>query len=94
MLDYVRKLLRRVQHKSRGKCSKNRPGNQGLNTWRNVAWNQGKKAKRKPLTGLCVKGHFTEDRDEWQQELQRHCEEVYTDQEETKEVQEYRFEFF
>ena len=38
-----------------------------------------KKTKRKPLTDLHVKGHFTEDSEEWQQELQRHCEEVYTD---------------
>ena len=29
----------------------------------------------------------TEDREEWRRELQRHCEEVYTDQEETREVQ-------
>ena len=35
--------------------------------------------KSKPLTELYVKGHFTEDREEWQKELQRHCEEVYTD---------------
>ena len=47
-----------------------------------------KKAKRKPLTELYVKGHFTEDRAEWQEELPRHCEEVYTGMEETKEVQE------
>ena len=42
-----------------------------------------KKAKRKPLTKLYVKGHFTEDREEWQKELQRRCDEVYIDQEET-----------
>ena len=47
-----------------------------------------KKANRKPLTELYVKGHFTEDRTEWQKELQRHCEEMYTDMEETKEEQE------
>ena len=46
------------------------------------------KTKRKPLTELYVKGHFTEGREEWQQELQRHCDEVYTDQEETNEIQE------
>ena len=28
-----------------------------------------KKAKRKPLSELYVKGHFTEDREEWQKEL-------------------------
>ena len=38
--------------------------------------------------------NFTEDREEWQKELQRHCEEMYTDQEETKEVQENRIEYF
>ena len=53
-----------------------------------------KKAKRKPLTELYVKGHFTEDRSEWPKELQRHCEEVYTDMEETKEEQENRIEYF
>ena len=37
-----------------------------------------------PLTELCVKVQFTEDREEWQKQLQRHCEEVYTDLEETK----------
>ena len=53
-----------------------------------------KKAKRKPLRELHVKGHFIEDREEWQKELQRHCEEVYTDQEETKDAQESRIEYF
>ena len=53
-----------------------------------------KKARRKPLTELYVKGHVTEDRTEWQKELQRHCEEVYTDMEETKEEQENRIEYF
>ena len=43
---------------------------------------------------LYVKEPFTEDRDEWQTELQRHCEEVYIDQEETKEAQESRIEYF
>ena len=53
-----------------------------------------KKVRRKPLTELYVKGSFTEDREEWQNELQRHCEEVHTDQEETREVQEHRIESF
>ena len=53
-----------------------------------------KKAKRKPLTELYVKGHFTEDRAKWQEELQRHCEEVCTDMEETKEVHEKRIEYY
>ena len=35
-----------------------------------------------------------EDREEWQKELQRHCEEVYTDHDETREVQEKRNEYF
>ena len=52
-----------------------------------------KKTQRKPLTEMYVKGHFTEDREEWQKELQRHCDEVYTGQEETEEVQESRIEY-
>ena len=53
-----------------------------------------KKAKRKPLTELYVKEHFTGVREEWHKELQMHCEEVYIDQEETKEAQEGRNEYF
>ena len=53
-----------------------------------------KKTKRKPLTELYVKGHFTEDRAEWQEELQRQCEKVYNNMEETKEVREKRIEYF
>ena len=53
-----------------------------------------KKAKRKPLTELYVNWHFTEDREEWQKELQRHCKEVYVDQEETQDAQEGRIEYF
>ena len=49
---------------------------------------------RKEEEELYVKEPFTEDRDEWQKELQRHCEEVYIDQEETKEAQESRIEYF
>ena len=70
-----RRVLRRQARKARAehlvKCSL-QPGK--------------KKAKRKPLTELYVKGHFTEDRAERQEELQRRCDEVYTDVEETKEV--------
>ena len=47
-----------------------------------------KKANKMPLTELHVKGQFTEDREEWQKKPQRHCQEVYTDLEETKEAQE------
>ena len=44
-----------------------------------------KAKKEKALTELYVKGNFTEDREEWQKELQRHCDEVYnTDQEENE----------
>ena len=53
-----------------------------------------KEANRKPLTELFVKGQFTEDREEWQKELLGHCEDVYTDLEETKEVHESRIEYF
>ena len=41
-----------------------------------------KKAPKKPLTEFYVDGHFTEEI--CKNKLQRHCEEVYTDQEETK----------
>ena len=44
--------------------------------------------KKTPLTELYVKRNFTEHREEWQKEIQRHCEEVYTDLEETNEVRE------
>ena len=47
-----------------------------------------RKMKSKPFSDLYVNGQFTEDREEWLKELQRHCEEVYTDQDETREVQE------
>ena len=49
-----------------------------------------KRMKGKVLTELCVRGNFTEDRNEWSKGFQRHCEGVYTDPEETKEVQEGR----
>ena len=38
--------------------------------------------------------NFTEDREEWQKELQSHCVEVCTDLEETKEAQEGIIEYF
>ena len=55
-----------------------------------------KKAKRKPLTELYVKENFTEDGEGWQKKkkLERHCEEVSSDLEETKEVQENRNDYF
>ena len=47
-----------------------------------------------PLSELYVNGDFTQDREEWQRELQkRHCEEVYTDREETREVQGKRIQY-
>ena len=42
---------------------------------------------------LFVDGTFTENREEWQKDLQRHCESVYTDPEGTKEVQQERLNF-
>ena len=53
-----------------------------------------RKVRRKPLSELHVSGNFTGDSEEWQRELQRHCEEVDTDQEETREAQEKRIEYF
>ena len=41
------------------------------------------KAPRKPLSEFFIDGQFSENR-EWKKELQRHCEEENTDQEETK----------
>ena len=35
-----------------------------------------------------------EDREVWQKELKRHCESVYTDQEETEDMQKERIEHF
>ena len=49
--------------------------------------------KRKPLSELYVDGKFTQDR-ERQKELQRHCEGVFSDPDETREVQEGRIEYF
>ena len=51
------------------------------------------KRKESHQSKLYANGSFTEDREEWQRELQRHCEEVYTDQEETS-VPENRMEYF
>ena len=51
------------------------------------------KTKKKPLSEF-LNGCFTEHREEWQKELQRYCEEVYTDQDDTREVQEKRIEHF
>ena len=53
-----------------------------------------KKMQRKPLSELYLGGKITEDRDEWQKELQGHCEEVHTHHEETREEQEKIIEYF
>ena len=45
-----------------------------------------KKASRKLLTEFYVDGHFTEDREEWQKEARRHCEDIYTDHGERQET--------
>ena len=47
----------------------------------------GKLQKRKTLTELYVNGSFAEDREAWKKELQRHCDEVYQDPQETIEEQ-------
>ena len=44
----------------------------------------------KPLKGLFVGGHFTEDRAVWNEERQRQCENVHDDKGETTEKQEER----
>ena len=60
-----------------------------------LVWLQEKrKVRRTALSELYVNGNFTEDRGRWQRELQRHCEEVYSDQAETTEVQEKRIQYF
>ena len=50
--------------------------------------------KRKSWTELHVDGNFSGEREEWQHELQRHCEGLFTDPEEAKEVQQGRIEYF
>ena len=48
----------------------------------------GKRTPKRPLTELYVNGSFTVDRGAWERGLQRHCDEVYVDPEETIEKQE------
>ena len=56
---------------------------------------QGKKRMEiKPMKELHVNCKFSEDREQWNHEPQRHCEQVFQDPEETKEVQEGRIEYF
>ena len=51
-----------------------------------------KRVRKKGDNGVVRHGKFTEDREDWNQELHRHREGVYTDPEETKKVQEGRLE--
>ena len=46
-----------------------------------------RKDKRKPLKELYIEDTFTENRNEWNKELEKHSNEVYVDAEETTEVQ-------
>ena len=47
-----------------------------------------RKVRGKQLSEMYANGDVTEDVEERQQQLERQCEEVYTDQEETREEQE------
>ena len=49
---------------------------------------------KKPLTELYANDEFTDEREKWNQELQRQCDEVNTDLEETRKVQEEGIEYF
>ena len=75
MSGCVKKLQQDVQQKSRGEYSGDRKA-RAEHLIRCSLMQVKKKAKIKPLTELCGKGHPTEDRPEWQKDLQRHCEEV------------------
>ena len=48
----------------------------------------------KPLSELYVNGQFTEDREDCQKTLQRLCEEVFTDHDETRSEKKRRIEYF
>ena len=50
----------------------------------------GKRETRKPLKELYIDGKFTEEREDWEKELKRHCEVVFVDLEETREPQQER----
>ena len=53
-----------------------------------------KKIKRKPLSELYFNGKFTENIEECQKGLQRHCEGLCINQDEAREVQEKIIEYF
>ena len=53
-----------------------------------------RKTRRKPVLELFVDGAYTENTEDWQKEPQKHCESVYVDPEETKEVQQKRIKLF
>ena len=76
-------------HESDQKRVKNKQGKQELIVWWNVAEENEKKAF---VGGVCWQ--FTEERDERQKELQRHCWEVCTDQDVTRDVQKKRIKHF
>ena len=53
-----------------------------------------KKIEATPFSELYVDEKFTEDKEEWQNKLQRHCEGVFSDPDETREVQDKIIEHF
>ena len=53
-----------------------------------------RQVRRGPLSELYVNGNFTEDRQEWHRELQKQCEMVHTDQEQTREARVKSIEYF
>ena len=53
-----------------------------------------RQVRGKPLSELYANGDVTENVEERQQQLERQCGEVYTDQEETREQQEKRMKYF
>ena len=75
----------RIQEEAaaRCKCSRNKRRKPERNSWLTAVWHTRKKKKVK--SELHVDGKFTEEREGRREELQRHCEEVYTDQDETRE---------
>ena len=84
MRDYVRKLQQDLSTKIKRTILKKQARKARAEHLLKCCLESGKKkAKRKPLAELFVNGQFTEDREEWQKELQRYCEEVYTDLKET-----------
>ena len=52
------------------------------------------KNREETVVGAKCRREFTEDREEWQKEVQRNCEGEYADPEETREVQEKGITYF